>query len=71
MPNLNFNTFTVTGDYKTQNKWLPVFSHFCPVFQLSGDDGADCNSDISSLYNPSKGRTDRRKATAAGLGVAD
>lgn len=36
--------------------------------QLSTDDGADCISDISWLYNPKAGKqTDRWKATAGEL----
>lgn len=58
MPGSNFNTFAVTEDYKSQNKWgggqVPSILPF--LSQLSGDDGADCISDISSLYNPKEDR---------------
>ncbi len=50
-----FNTFAVMEDYKTH---MTNGSQHSGIFlsQLSRDDGADCISDISSLYNPMEDR---------------
>lgn len=47
----------MTEDYKTQNKQRGQVPSILPFLsQLSGDDGADCISDIYSLYNPKEDR---------------
>lgn len=62
MSGSGFNTFAVTVDYETQmTRGSQAF-----LFQLSRDDGADCISDISSLYNPREGG---QSAMVGGLGL--